>query len=157
MLYLVQLATSLVFALLAAHDLRFRRLPNPFVVAVVVLYIVAAPLAQTSMLSFAQHLATAALAFVLSAVMFRLGWIGAGDAKLAAAVFLWAGPSFAVSALLLTGVGGLILALAVVAHRYTLTARPSHVGEVPYGIALALAGTAAVWASFATPARATAL
>ncbi|RKP52307.1 A24 family peptidase [Trinickia fusca] len=154
MLHLVQLATSLVFVLLAAYDLRFRRLPNPFVVAVVVLYVVAAPLAHTSLVSFAQHLATAALAFVLSALMFRLGWIGAGDAKLAAAVFLWAGPSFAVSALLLTGVGGFVLALAVLAHRHTLLVRPSRAGEVPYGIALALAGTAAVWASFAAPAPA---
>lgn len=152
MLHLVQLAASLTFALLAAHDLRFRRLPNRWVLAVAALYLCAAPLAHTSLISFAQHAATAAIALLISALMFRLGWIGAGDAKLAAAVFLWAGPAFSVSTLLLTGIGGFMLALAILAQSCMSRSTHVHAHEVPYGIALALAGLAAVWVPFALPA-----
>lgn len=151
MLHLVQLSASLTFALLAAHDLRFRRLPNRWVLVVAALYLCAAPLAHTSLISFAQHAATAAIALLISALMFRQGWIGGGDAKLAAVVFLWAGPRFSVSALLLASIGGFGLALAVLAQRCMARSPHIHAHEVPYGVALALAGLAAVWVPLALP------
>ena len=152
MLHAVQLAASLVLASLAAHDMRFRRLPNRSVLAVAALYVVAAPLAPTSAASFAAHLGTAAAALVLAAAMFRFGWIGAGDAKLAAAVFLWAGPAFSMPALLITSLCGLVLGLAMLAWNRIAPRHLARSREVPYGIALAVAGAAAVWAPLAQAA-----
>ena len=46
-------------------------------------------------------------------VLFALGMLGAGDAKLLAAIGAWVGPTGMVWVLLLTGVAGGVLALAM--------------------------------------------
>jgi prepilin peptidase CpaA len=149
MLHAVQLAASLVLVSLAAHDARFRRLPNRSVLAVAALYVVAAALVPTSVAAFAAHLGTAIAALAVSAAMFRFGWIGAGDAKLAAAVFLWAGPVFSMPALLIMSVCGLVIGLAMLAWNRIAPRDSARSREVPYGIALAVAGAVAVWAPLA--------
>ncbi|TKC86260.1 peptidase A24 [Trinickia terrae] len=146
MLYLVPLATSLVLAALAAHDLRFRRLPNAAVATVACLYPVAAGLAHTSPAVLAHHAGLAAAALALSALLFHFGCIGGGDAKLAAAVFLWAGPALALPVLFVISASGLIVALALLAPRLLRKDRQKPAREgVPYGVALALGGVVAVW------------
>src|ERR1700758_4157157 len=102
MLCSVQLATSMVLASLALNDLRFRRLPNRAVLLVAGLYLVSAPLAHTSVASFEQHVLLGAAVLVLSALLYHLHWIGGGDVKLAAAIFLWSGPALAALVLLIT-------------------------------------------------------
>jgi prepilin peptidase CpaA len=153
MLYSVQLAASLVLASLAVSDWRFRRLSNRSVLLVAGLYLVSVPLARTGTAEFAQHLLLAAAVLAVCVLLFALGWIGGGDAKLAPAIFLWSGPVLAVPVLLVVSLCGLVLgvaALAVGAWRRraalsgagtTQAAAPT----VPYGIALALGGALAVW------------
>ena len=95
----------------------------------------------------------AAGVFVLAAgfLMFNFGWIGGGDAKLAAATSLWLGFGALASYGVLAAVFGGLLTLGVLAlRRLALPAGLSSMGwlarlhdeksGVPYGIALALAG-----------------
>ena len=157
MLYSVQLATCLILASLAFSDLFFRRLPNRAVVIVAGLYCVAAALVPIGAAAFLGHVGLAAAAFAVAALLFRFGWIAGGDVKLAAAVFLWAGPPFAAPVFVIVSVCGLILGLAVIAadplYRRIGALRwlscLSRARGVPYGIALALGGGAAVWAPLA--------
>ncbi|MDB5774068.1 MAG: hypothetical protein JWP38_201 [Herbaspirillum sp.] len=154
MLYSVKLVACLVLASLAFSDLVSRRLPTRAVVIVAGLYCVAAALVPISAAAFLGHVGLAAAALAVAALLFRFGWIAGGDAKLAAAVFLWAGPSFAAPVFVIVSVCGLILGLAVIAadplYRRVDALRwlscLSRTRGVPYGIALALGGGAAVWA-----------
>jgi prepilin peptidase CpaA len=142
MLYSVKLATCLVLTSLAVSDLLFRRLPTRAVVIVAGLYCVAAVLVPIGVAVFFGHVGLAAAALA---------------AKLAAAVFLWAGPSLAAPVFVIVSVCGLMLGLAVIAadplHRRIGALRwlscLSRARGVPYGIALALGGGAAVWAPLA--------
>jgi prepilin peptidase CpaA len=157
MLYSVKLATCLVLASLAFSDLFSRRLPNRAVLIVAGLYCVAAALVPISVTVFLCHVGLAAAAFAVAALLFRFGWIAGGDAKLAAAIFLWAGPSLAAPVFVIVSVCGLILGLAVIAadalyrriDALRWLACLSRARGVPYGIALALGGGAAVWAPLA--------
>jgi prepilin peptidase CpaA len=157
MLYTVKLATCLALSSLAVSDLLFRRLPNSAVLVVAGLYCVAAALVGVGVSTFFSHLGMAASAFVSSALLFRFGWIAGGDVKLAAAVFLWAGPSLAAPVFVIVSVCGLVLGLAIIAadplyrriralHWLSCLSRAR---GVPYGVALALGGGAAVWAPLA--------
>ena len=96
-----------------------------------------------------------AIALVMGMVMFSLGWIGGGDAKLFAAAGLWLGwPAFA-TYLLVTGMAGGALAMGLLALRsmwvrpYVLNG-PAWIGRlatpgenVPYGVAIAVGALAA--------------
>jgi len=152
MLTLVQSVATVVLASLAAQDLRDRRLSNRAVLAFAMLYFVAAALVREGFAPLAGHLATAAAMLLLFGGLRHAGWIGGGDVKLAAAVFLWAGPTLAFPVLTIVGAGGALcglVALAAVAwQRRTTPARAVAARGVPYGLALALGGALAVWAPF---------
>jgi prepilin peptidase CpaA len=101
------------------------------------------------LLNMSCGLAILAVAFVL----FSFGWMGGGDAKLAAATALWMGWSsvldFAVTAAICGGLltlailGGRMMPLPAVLERRAWIARLHHRKTgVPYGIALAVAGMA---------------
>lgn len=157
MLYMVKLAACSMLFSLAVSDVRFRRLPTLAVAMVAGLYCVEAALLPGSAASFVGHAGSGAIALCVSALLFHLGWVAGGDAKLAAAVFLWAGPSFAVPVFFIVSVCGLVLGLAVIAagklSLYVNTPRwvscftPER--GVPYGVALSVGGAAAVWAPLA--------
>jgi prepilin peptidase CpaA len=155
----------LVLVALAGFDLRFRRLPNTAVAAFAALYFVNATMAGFAPASWGAHVAFGAASFVVSAVMFRLGWLGGGDVKLAAAVFLWAGPE-SWPVLVVVSLCGLIVSLAMLAvavmQRIPMLARASAWLEwiapargVPYGVALASGGIVAVLLQPAGSHRAT--
>ncbi|ELW9445718.1 prepilin peptidase [Burkholderia cenocepacia] len=153
MLPLVQSAATLVLMSLVLQDMRTRRLSNRTVLAFAMLYFVAAALAREGFVQLAAHAATAAAMLLLFAGLHRAGWIGGGDVKLAAAVFLWAGPALAFPVLTLVGASGGACGLAVLAsvawqRRRIAPARALETRGVPYGIALALGGMLAVWAPF---------
>ncbi|MGY4729883.1 A24 family peptidase [Burkholderia pyrrocinia] len=149
MLTLVQSVATVVLASLAAQDLRDRRLSNRTVLAFAMLYFVAAALAREGLALLAGHLATAAAMLLLFGGLRHAGWIGGGDVKLAAAVFLWAGPTLAFPVLTIVGAGGALCGLAAVAwQRRATPARAVAARGVPYGLALALGGALAVWAPF---------
>lgn len=147
-------AACMVLAVLAVLDLHTRRLPNAVVFAFAVLYFVHAGLADPALLSLATHGLTGAVSIVTAAVMFRLGWLGGGDVKLAGAVFLWAGPE-SPTVFVIVSLCGLLVALALVAMTQLqrisalapLTRRLSWIEPargVPYGVALATGGVIAV-------------
>ncbi|AFQ51004.1 A24 family peptidase [Burkholderia cepacia] len=152
MLFLVQSAATLVLVSLAAQDLRERRLSNRTVLAFAMLYLVAAALARDGLAQLAGHIATAAAMLLLFGGLRHAGWLGGGDVKLAAAVFLWAGPTLALPVLTIVGASGAacgLAALAVVARqRRSAPARALATRGVPYGVALSLGGALAVWAPF---------
>lgn len=105
------------------------------------------------------NLAVGAAGLVAGVIMFALGWIGGGDAKLFAAAALWIGWPGAVSYLAVTGIAGGGLALALLslrapALRPLVLAGPAwftRLGEpgesVPYGVAIAIGALAAFPAS----------
>lgn len=94
------------------------------------------------------HVAAGALVLVVCFSFFAAGWIGGGDAKLAAATALWFGFEPLVAYLGLAGFAGGLLTLALlklrawplpgVASRWSWAIRLHSPTEgVPYGIALA--------------------
>ncbi|WP_345814950.1 prepilin peptidase [Paraburkholderia sp. PREW-6R] len=179
---LIRLLASVALCALAAHDIRHRRLPTRLVAVVGALYFVDALIAGDSLHLILSHGAVALAVFAIGFVLFALRWIGGGDVKLAAAIFVWTGTALAWPVLLLISVAGLPLAAcSLVATRLTRrreranaaafaasaavgTAaatdrqplRPRSAGDklaywlsakrgVPYGVALALGGTAGLW------------
>lgn len=105
-----------------------------------------------------QHGLVGALGFLLFLLLFAVGGMGGGDVKLGAAVFAWAGTQSLWPALFVIGVTGLLLALlglladslnkrwpapAGSTRRKLLKALSAKRG-VPYGVALAAGGVAAL-------------
>ena len=97
------------------------------------------------------HLACGAAILVLTFTLFAFGWIGGGDAKLAAAIAVWIGWAHLFDYGLLTSVLGAGLTILILRLRKT-TIFPTWrdtpwiarlldpLNGVPYGIALAAAG-----------------
>jgi prepilin peptidase CpaA len=96
------------------------------------------------------HVGAALAVLVVGFVFFSRGWIGGGDAKLAAATALWLGFDHLMPYLLYASIFGGILTLAMI--RFRLMPLPASLadqewvkrlhqldGGVPYGIALAAA------------------
>jgi prepilin peptidase CpaA len=95
------------------------------------------------------HVATAFGVLVVTFTFFARGWIGGGDAKLAAATALWIGPELLMNYLLYASIFGGVLTLLML--RFRLLPLPGFLegrewverlhrmdAGVPYGIALAL-------------------
>lgn len=162
-MYLVKAAACWVLLMLALADLRERRLSNFFVALFAACFFLqAAPglgSPDSARAALQAHALVGAGSFALAALLFRLGWLGGGDAKLAAAVFLWAGPLHAAKVLFIVSLSGLIVGLVVIAcgiflrRHARFDARLAWLSPsrgVPYGVALALGGAAAVWLPPAT-------
>ena len=112
------------------------------------------PLADIGM-----HVAAALAVLVVTFAFFARGWIGGGDAKLAAAIALWFGFEQLLNYLTLASILGGILTLLIM--RFRLMPLPGLLANqewakrlhrmdtgVPYGIALAIA---ALWVYADTP------
>jgi prepilin peptidase CpaA len=96
------------------------------------------------------HIGAAAAVLAVTFAFFARGWIGGGDAKLAAATALWLGFDHLMAYLLYASIFGGILTLVII--RFRLMPLPQALAEqewvkrlhrldggVPYGIALAAA------------------
>ena len=96
------------------------------------------------------HVGTAFTVLAVTFVFFARGWIGGGDAKLAAATALWLGFDHLMAYLIYASLFGGVLTLAMI--RFRLMPLPAMLAEqewvkrlhrldggVPYGIALAAA------------------
>lgn len=139
----------------ALRDVVSYTIPNWIPLALIGLFPLAALSVGLPLAAVGLNLAAGAAALVAGMVMFALGWIGGGDAKLFAAAGLWLGWPAMVSDVAVTGLAGGALALAL------LTLRSAHVrpfvlngpawfgrlaepGEnVPYGVAIAAGALAA--------------
>ncbi|HEX2256231.1 MAG TPA: prepilin peptidase [Afifellaceae bacterium] len=131
-------------------DLLTFKIRNALVLAVVLAFLVLAPIAGFGLVEIALSLAVALAVFIVTFGFFAAGWIGGGDAKLATAAALWFGWEHALSYFVLAAVLGGALTLALIAFRQVplpaaLACRDAlsrlHAASsgVPYGAALAAA------------------
>lgn len=152
-MFSIPILACTLLAMLAVSDLRRRRLPNAMVATLAALFFAQAWIAGESRVALLAHVATGVAALVLAALLFRFGWLGGGDAKLFGAVFLWSGPACATTVFFIVSSFGLILGLTQIAigrmQRDSEAAKRlgwfAPARGVPYGIALAVGGVAAVW------------
>ena len=148
------LAALLVFpalmAFAAASDLLTMTIPNRVSLALVAAFAVFAILGGLSWEAVLMHVAAGALVLAVCFGMFAFGWIGGGDAKLAAATALWLGFQTLMEYLLVSTLAGGLLTLAILYLRGVplppfamnwewLSRLHDRKSGVPYGIALALA------------------
>lgn len=153
MILLLQAAVLLIFPVLviigALRDLTSFTIPNWISLALIAAFVPAALLLGLSPGAMGVHLLVGVAALVAGMAMFALRWIGGGDAKLFAAAALWLGAPAALTYVMMTGLAGGALALALISLRapilrpYVLTgpgwfsrlADPKE--AVPYGVAIA--------------------
>lgn len=153
-------AAVFIFAVAALRDLAFRCIDDALVVALLLGWGAWAAIGGLVGWDIALHITTGLAAFFLMWGAFAMGWMGGGDVKLAAAVFLWAGPDNALGVAAIVSIVGLVLAicclLASPLARLSLP-RPfpmlvatfAKERGVPYGVALSAGGVLAALASLA--------
>lgn len=87
-----------------------------------------------------QHLLHFSVALAVGMVLFKIGWVGGGDAKLYAASALWFSGLNAALLIFATGMAGLLLAIFYVVKRKT-SRKVDHSKRserrIPYGVAIA--------------------
>ena len=154
MLHALQALLLLVFPALviiaALKDVTSYTIPNWISAALILGLPVAAFSLGLPLGVIGQQFGVGLVALVAGMAMFALGWIGGGDAKLFAAAGLWLGWPASLSFLVVTGIGGGVRAVALLALRslwlrpYVLNGptwfgRLATPGEnVPYGLAIAV-------------------
>lgn len=142
-----------LMAFSASSDLFSMKISNRVSIALAALYPALAVALGLPLTTVLTNLACGAVVLVLTFVMFARGWIGGGDAKLAAATAPWLGWALMLDYGLIASLVGGALTLAIVfarrsplpdwAARLDWVARLHHPGNgVPYGVALAVAGLA---------------
>ena len=99
----------------AVFDLRARRVPNLLSLTLAIAGVAVA--AWRPDMTILQSLAGFGVGLLIPFVLFALGMLGAGDAKLLAAIGAWVGPVGMLWILLLTGIAGGLLALALAIHQ----------------------------------------
>jgi prepilin peptidase CpaA len=151
---LIDAARLMIFpacmAFAASSDLITMTISNRLSLLLTASFFLMAAMVGMPLAEIGSHVGAGALILVCTFVFFARGWIGGGDAKLAAAVALWFGWSHLYEYLLYASLMGGALTLAIVEWRkYNVPAllarqewiarlhRPN--GDIPYGIALAAA------------------
>ena len=98
-------------------DLVTLKIRNHLVLAIFIAWLILAPLSGFSLSDLGSSAAVAAGVFVLTFTFFALGWIGGGDAKLAAVTALWFQPQEALLYFTYTAFLGGILTLGILQLR----------------------------------------
>jgi len=150
----IETALLLVFPALmayaAASDLLTMTIPNRLSLALVAAFAVFAVAGGLSAHAALLHVGAGAAVLALTFALFGFGWIGGGDAKLAASTALWLGFDHLLEYLLCASLFGGALTLLVLQFRSLplpgrlvsqrwLERLHQKNGGVPYGIALAAA------------------
>ena len=139
-----------LMAFAASSDLFTMTISNRLSIALTVGFFVLALIAGMSLNAIGIHVAAGALVLAVAFVFFSQGWIGGGDAKLAAATALWFGFEHLMDYMLHAAIfGGVLTLLLLQFRKYPLPLfmiRQPWIqrlhekgGGVPYGIALATA------------------
>jgi len=142
-----------LMAFAASSDLLTMTISNRLSLALAGSFFLLTVITGMSLPAIGMHLAAATLVLVISFGFFAMGWIGGGDAKLAAATALWFGFDYLLDYLIYASLfGGVLTILLVQFRRLPLPgplARQAWIlrlhetgGGVPYGIALAAAALA---------------
>jgi prepilin peptidase CpaA len=137
-----------LMAFAAASDLITMTISNRLSLMLTAGFLALALLSGMSLVELGAHAAAAAVVLGIGFACFTRGWIGGGDAKLAAAAALWLGFGYLVNYLMYASLMGGALTLLLLEFRRVplpgLLAGQSWVqrlhrygGDVPYGIALA--------------------
>jgi prepilin peptidase CpaA len=139
-----------LMAFAASSDLFTMTISNRVTLALVGGFVAMALINGMSPSDMLAHAGAAATVLAVTFVFFARGWIGGGDAKLAAATALWFGFDHLMEYLLYASIFGGALTLAMI--RFRLLPLPQALAEhewvsrlhrldggVPYGIALAAA------------------
>lgn len=137
-----------LMAYAAASDLITMTIPNRLSFALLAGFAALAAFGGMGAEAILLHVAAGALVLAVTFVMFALGWVGGGDAKLAAATALWLGFETLPDYLVTAAIAGGVLTLGILVlrglpvppfvHRWAWLSRildPK--SGVPYGIALA--------------------
>jgi len=139
----------MIFAALA--DLFTMTIPNRVSLVLIAAYLLLALYLRLPLATVRLHVSCGLAMLALTFTMFQMGWIGGGDAKLAAATALWVGwPALFEYGLAASLIGGALTIAILALRHYELPEKLLSVGfiaklaekngGVPYGIALALAG-----------------
>ena len=154
------LALTGILLVACCFDLKTFRIPNALSFAVIALFTVKAA-ALPEIAVWPGHILAGALMLGLGFLVFALGVIGGGDAKLMSAVALWFGVEALPSLIAATAIGGGILALTLLAVRHAANRRPAivssmdktdgprlldHQAPIPYALPIA---SAALWLEWA--------
>lgn len=139
-----------MMAFAASSDLLTMTIPNRVSLIMLGGFLLLAVTTGMTLEQFALHAGAGLLVLVIAFGFFARGWIGGGDAKLAAATALWFGFEHLLSYALYASIFGGVLTLALL--QYRAIPLPSMLvgrawaerlheprGGVPYGIALAIA------------------
>lgn len=148
--YPLLIAFPALMAFAAASDLLTMTIPNQLSLALVAGFAMLATFGGFSLEAIGLHVAAGLAMLVVTFAFFAFGWIGGGDAKLAAVTALWLGFEPLPDYLILTALGGGVLSVSILllrrwplpgfARGWTWLARLHDPNcGVPYGIALAAA------------------
>ncbi len=151
---LILLLFPALMAYAACSDLVSMTISNRVCLTIVAAFFIVAPALGLPLGAMAWHVAAGVIVLFITFAMFSAGWIGGGDAKLAAATALWLGWDKLFDYGVYGGIYGGALTLALLMFRtmplphFTLGAKwllNLHHPKtgVPYGIALAAAGLTA--------------
>ena len=145
---------AVMLLIVAAIDFRHFVISNRSVSAIALLYPVYAFSAglDASTAGWLGGLAAGAIVLALAAGLFALNVFGGGDAKLIAAIALWAGPSLLAHFLLITAITGGVLAAAFLVAKSVAkpavepaTLEDGNEDNIPYGIAISTGGLFVCW------------
>jgi prepilin peptidase CpaA len=151
LLILVLFPAAMAYA--AISDLLTMTISNRLSIALALGFFAVAALVGMPLADVGNHVLASAVVLAVCFSFFAFGWIGGGDAKLAAAIALWLGfahlPRYLFLAALIGGALTLLLLKlrtwplpqALVGTRWVERLHAANAG-VPYGIALAAAGLA---------------
>jgi prepilin peptidase CpaA len=146
MLHWIKLALLVAMAglLIAAAwgDLRARIIPNWLNAAIACVSLAWWVAAGLSPAGFAIQLGVALVVFALFTVCFALGMMGGGDVKMIGALAIWLPFDALITMLTLMALaGGAITLVLMIRHRLK---KAEGQPEIPYGVAIAIAGLAQV-------------
>jgi prepilin peptidase CpaA len=145
---LVIVALPLLLLAAGAWDLASFTIPNFLTAALLAIFVLFALVAGLSFAAIGWHLLAGLVGLLLGFMLFALGYIGGGDAKLFAATALWLGFKDLMPYALIASVFGGLLTLAIILLRQCplpqALARQAWIVKlhdtrsgIPYGVALA--------------------
>ena len=152
---MIEVAVMVFFPVLmafsACSDLFTMTISNRVSIALVVGFFPLAFILGVPSMTVLSHLSCGAAVLVLTFCFFSFGWVGGGDAKLAAATAIWLGWENLMEYGLVAAIFGGVLTLALIAvrrwplpgalmRRAWIARLHDEKSGIPYGIALAAAG-----------------
>lgn len=128
------------------RDLTTMTIPNGLVLWMLSAYVVLAPFSGLSPSAIMLDAGVAMAVLAAGFLMFAFGWIGGGDAKLAAVAVLWLGLETAAPFVVIAGLCGALVAMVLLSVRrlpvtgeappWVARLRSAETG-IPYGVAMA--------------------